>query len=48
MERLWAPWRLEYVQTADEQEGCVFCAAAAGDDEKRTSSSIAASARSCC
>ncbi len=33
MERLWAPWRLEYVQTADEQEGCIFCAAAAGDDE---------------
>ena len=34
MERLWAPWRLEYVQGADEQEGCVFCRAADGDDEK--------------
>src|SRR3954470_19187597 len=22
---LWAPWRLEYIQQADEQEGCVFC-----------------------
>lgn len=32
MERLWAPWRLEYVQSADEQDGCVFCRAAAGDD----------------
>jgi ATP adenylyltransferase len=32
MERLWAPWRLEYVQHADEQDGCVFCTAAAGDD----------------
>ena len=32
MERLWAPWRLEYVQNADEQDGCVFCKAAAGDD----------------
>lgn len=32
MERLWAPWRLEYVSTADEQEGCVFCRAAGGDD----------------
>jgi len=32
-ERLWAPWRLEYIQHADEQEGCVFCNAAAGDDE---------------
>ena len=34
MERLWAPWRLEYGQNADEQEGCVFCRAAAGDDEQ--------------
>jgi ATP adenylyltransferase len=33
VERLWAPWRLEYVQHADEQDGCVFCRAAAGDDE---------------
>ncbi|HEX6699779.1 MAG TPA: HIT domain-containing protein [Gaiellaceae bacterium] len=32
---LWAPWRLEYIQAADEQEGCVFCLAAAGDDEER-------------
>jgi ATP adenylyltransferase len=22
---LWAPWRLEYITQADEQEGCVFC-----------------------
>ena len=29
MEHLWAPWRLEYVQHADEQDGCVFCRAAA-------------------
>ena len=34
-EQLWAPWRLEYVQTADEQPGCVFCAALDGDDEER-------------
>lgn len=27
---LWAPWRLEYVTQADEQEGCVFCLEAAG------------------
>ncbi len=26
---LWAPWRLEYIQQADEQEGCIFCD---GDD----------------
>jgi len=35
VERLWAPWRLEYVQSADEQEGCVFCRAAEGDDEEQ-------------
>jgi ATP adenylyltransferase len=35
MERLWAPWRLEYVQHADEQDGCVFCRAAEGDDEEQ-------------
>jgi ATP adenylyltransferase len=31
--QLWAPWRLEYISSADEQEGCVFCVAQAGDDE---------------
>jgi ATP adenylyltransferase len=35
MEKLWAPWRLEYVQGADEIEGCVFCRAAEGDDEEQ-------------
>jgi ATP adenylyltransferase len=34
-EQLWAPWRLEYIRTADEQPGCVFCLAAEGDDEER-------------
>jgi ATP adenylyltransferase len=28
---LWAPWRLEYVQQADELEGCVFCSEASGE-----------------
>ena len=32
---LWAPWRLEYVQSADEEPGCVFCLALEGDDEER-------------
>jgi ATP adenylyltransferase len=22
---LWAPWRLEYIQQADEAAGCIFC-----------------------
>jgi ATP adenylyltransferase len=30
---LWAPWRLEYIRQADEQEGCVFCLAAASEDD---------------
>jgi ATP adenylyltransferase len=32
MRRLWAPWRLEYVQSADEETGCLFCRAADADD----------------
>jgi ATP adenylyltransferase len=31
--QLWAPWRLEYIGSADEQQGCVICAAAAAADE---------------
>jgi hypothetical protein len=33
-EPLWAPWRLEYIEQADEQDGCIFCLAAEGDDER--------------
>ena len=37
MERLWSPWRMQYIQRASsgvEPEGCLFCTvAAAGDDE---------------
>ncbi len=33
LNRLWAPWRLEYIQSADEQDGCVFCRARGLDDE---------------
>ena len=35
---LWAPWRLEYIVQADEQEGCVFCVEAA--DELPASASL--------
>jgi ATP adenylyltransferase len=33
MERLWAPWRLEYIKRADDDTGCVFCRAAEAPDE---------------
>jgi ATP adenylyltransferase len=35
VKQLWAPWRLEYIKTADEEPGCIFCAAVDGDDEER-------------
>jgi ATP adenylyltransferase len=34
-ERIWAPWRLEYIQSADELSGCIFCLARDGEDEER-------------
>ena len=33
MRHLWAPWRLEYVGSADQQQGCVFCIAQDADEE---------------
>jgi ATP adenylyltransferase len=33
VKQLWAPWRLEYVQGADGEDGCVFCRALEADDE---------------
>jgi ATP adenylyltransferase len=32
--QLWAPWRLEYVGSAEKQEGCIFCRALAASDEE--------------
>jgi ATP adenylyltransferase len=32
-QQLWAPWRLEYIARADEDEGCFFCRAADSSDE---------------
>jgi ATP adenylyltransferase len=34
VKQLWAPWRLEYIQSADEQEGCVFCRVQSLGDEE--------------
>jgi len=32
-ERLWAPWRLEYVSGAAESDGCIFCEKPGQDDD---------------
>jgi ATP adenylyltransferase len=32
LRQLWAPWRLEYIQSADQQDGCIFCGAQDLDD----------------
>ena len=32
--QLWAPWRLEYIGSAEEQDGCIFCRALEGSDEE--------------
>ena len=35
-QRLWAPWRMQYVQGERGEPGCIFCLAAEpGDDEAR-------------
>jgi ATP adenylyltransferase len=34
LKQLWAPWRLEYIKSADEEPGCIFCRAAEGGDEE--------------
>ena len=33
-ERLWAPWRLEYVAGSDHGDECIFCAAQRADDDE--------------
>jgi ATP adenylyltransferase len=36
MDYLWTPWRYQYISTADQAQGCVFCdECQAGDDRER-------------
>jgi ATP adenylyltransferase len=32
LDRLWSPWRLQYVTSTDEAHGCVFCEAPSAPD----------------
>jgi ATP adenylyltransferase len=34
LERLWTPWRNEYVTSAGESEGCIFCDHLAQEDDR--------------
>lgn len=35
MDKLWAPWRTNYISTAKKQKGCLFCAAAKSPADKQ-------------
>lgn len=35
MERLWAPWRMRYIESADKVEGCIFCRFPAEQDDEK-------------
>lgn len=36
MEKLWAPWRMEYIAEVDNGNGCFLCEAARSDDKRET------------
>jgi ATP adenylyltransferase len=33
MDRLWSPWRYQYVSTASPQDACIFCTKSASQDD---------------
>jgi ATP adenylyltransferase len=33
MDRLWTPWRYQYVTTSTQDDACIFCAKAASSDD---------------
>jgi ATP adenylyltransferase len=33
-EQLWAPWRLQYIESADKTDGCIFCTFPAAGEER--------------
>ena len=49
MERLWAPWRLQYVKSASSENdaGCVFCAKLGATTARRSCCTAASAASRC-
>lgn len=35
MERLWAPWRMKYIEEGSKIEGCIFCIFPAEQDDRK-------------
>ncbi len=35
MDRLWAPWRMEYIEAVEKPEGCIFCVFPAENNDKK-------------
>lgn len=34
MERIWAPWRMDYISNAVQDDGCIFCRASESNDDR--------------
>ena len=34
MDRIWAPWRMQYIELADKTEGCIFCVFPSQDKDR--------------
>ena len=35
MDKLWAPWRMEYIKNSDKEDGCIFCNRLNADEDKQ-------------
>ncbi len=35
MNQLWAPWRMRYIENADNQDGCIFCSKPAETSDEK-------------